>query len=237
MSRHHRRAHSWLLTAGGLFLAQLSAHAQSIVRVDVANDGSETSGIAIFVDVSADGTKVVFSSGVDGLDPGDANHQADILLRDVVAGTTVLVSVDSNGNQGNNSCSRPRISGDGRCVAFESLANNLVDSDDNHHTDVFLRDLIAATTARVSVATDGSEANGENGIAAISGDGNRILFWSDATNLIPDDHNGRRDLFVRDVAAASTVRVDTADNGTEANQGAMFGSISRDGQMLPNIAP
>jgi len=232
MSRHHRRAHSWLLTAGGLFLAQLSAHAQSIVRVDVANDGSETSGIAIFVDVSDDGTKVVFSSGVDGLDPGDANHQADILLRDVVAGTTVLVSVDSNGNQGNNSCSRPRISGDGRCVAFESLANNLVDSDDNHHTDVFLRDLIAATTARVSVATDGSEANGENGIAAISGDGNRILFWSDATNLIPDDHNGRRDLFVRDVAAASTVRVDTADDGTEANQGAMFGSISRDGQIV-----
>jgi Tol biopolymer transport system component len=209
-----------------------TAHAQSIVRVDVANDGSETTGMATYVDVSDDGTKVVFSTNADGLDPNDVNGEGDVLLRDLVAGTTTLVSVRSNEKQGNGQSWYQRISGDGRFVAFSSDASNLVGSDDNGQSDVFVRDLSAGTTSRVSVSSDGTEANGSSGVAAISGDGNRILFFSDATNLVPDDHNGRTDLFLRDVAAGTTIRVNTALDGTEADGNLTSGDMSRDGKIV-----
>jgi Tol biopolymer transport system component len=208
------------------------AHAQSIVRVDVANDGSESGGSAIEVDVCDDGTKVVFSTNADGLDPADVNGFRDVLLRDLVEGTTSLVSIRTNGKQGNGTSGYPRISGDGRFVAFYSEASNLVSGDTNGVDDVFLRDLATGTTSRISVASDGTEANGGSGVAGISWDGNRILFGSSATNLVADDHNGKGDLFLRDVAAGTTVRVSTAADGSEADDDVSDAALSRDGQVV-----
>lgn len=206
--------------------------AQSIVRVDVANDGSETQGAVTGLDVSDDGSKVAFASFVDGLDPADVNHFSDVFVRDLNEGTTKLVSVRSNGNLGNDRSWRPRISADGRFVAFESDATNLVGGDRNGVTDVFVHELATGATMRVSVASDGSEANGYSEIDGISADGNLVLFSSVATNLVPDDHNGVVDVFLRDVAAGTTVRVSTALDGTEADGATYYGSLSRDGTIV-----
>jgi Tol biopolymer transport system component len=220
------------LAAAGVFLVR-PLPAQSIVRVDVANDGTETYGGATAADVCDDATKVVFATSVDGLDPADVNGRDDVLLRDLAAGTTTLVSVRTNGQQGNKNSFNPRISADGRFVAFDSDATNfVVGGDFNGVTDVFLRDLTAGTTTRVSVANDGSEANGKSSLAAISGDGQRILFVSDASNLVAIDGNRASDLFLRDVAAGTTIRVSTAADGTEADRGTYGGDLSSDGQVV-----
>lgn len=216
-------------TLAAAFVA-VPLRAQSIVRVDVANDGSESPGLSGGVDVSDDGTKVIFWTDADGLDPADVNGFYDVLLRDLVAETTTLVSVGKNGEFGDGDSRGARISGDGKFVAFASAATNLVGNDVNQVTDVFLRDLVAGTTRRVSVADDESSANGPSGIVAISGDGNRVLFVSDATNLVAGDTNGRRDLFLRDVAAKTTIRVSVAADGTEGDGEAQDGDLSRDGQ-------
>jgi len=227
----------FVCVAAGIGVASVttaeSLYAQSIVRLDVANDGTETYGGATAVDVCDDATKVVFATNVDGFDPTDVNGFGDVLLRDLAAGTTTLVSVWTNGNPGNQASSNPRISADGLFVAFDSDATNfVVGGDGNGVTDVFLRDLVAGTTTRVSVADDGSEANGASSLVAISGDGQRILFLSDASKLVANDRNGKSDLFLRDVAAGTTIRVSTAADGTEADRAMFGGDLSSDGQVV-----
>jgi Tol biopolymer transport system component len=106
--------------------------------------------------------------------------------------TTTRVSVDPTSADGNGASIRPSLSGDGRFVAFESAADNLIAGDTNGVVDVFLRDLGAGTDIRVSVASDGSEANGDSHIyrQAVSGDGRFVVFESIATNLVPGDTKG-----------------------------------------------
>jgi len=221
--------------ASSLFLIAsfgAGAHAQSIVRVDVANDGSESPGQVWAVDVSDDGTKVALNTAVDGLDPVDSNGRNDVLVRDLVAGTTTLASVNGGGHVGNGDSGSPRISADGLYVVFWSSSNNLVRDDQNGKQDVFRRDLVNARTRRISVASDGSEADDSSYPLAISGDGNRVLFVSWATNLVSDDHNGVPDLFLRDVAVGTTIRVSTAADGSEGNDRSYSGDLSRTGDVV-----
>jgi Tol biopolymer transport system component len=208
------------------------AHAQSIVRIDVANDGSETPGGVTSVDVSADGTKVVFASDAYGLDPADVNYFRDVLVRDLAAGTTTLVSTRSNGRLGDGHSDHPRISADGRIVAFESDATDLVGMDRNGKRDVFVKELATGITKRVSVASDGTEADGASAMLAISADGHLVLFSSAADNLVAGDTNGWADVFLRDLAAGTTVRVSTASDGTEVDYGADGGDLTPDGRFL-----
>jgi Tol biopolymer transport system component len=86
----------------------------------------------------------------------------------------------------------------GQRVAFESFASNLVSGDSNGYKDVFFRSLNSGNTSRVSVDSDGDQANGESFDASISGDGRYVAFTSLATNLVSDDDNGYPDVFIRD---------------------------------------
>jgi uncharacterized membrane protein len=101
------------------------------------------------------------------------------------------VSVATNGTQANRGSYLPAISADGRYVAFVSLASNLVPGDTNGSGDVFVRDLRSGTTERVSVATDGTQANRESYISAISADGRYVTFVSYASDLVPGRHEQR----------------------------------------------
>jgi Tol biopolymer transport system component len=142
------------------------------------------------------------------------------------------VSVSSRGRQGNGSSLGPALSADGRFVAFRSTASNLVPGDTNRDQDVFVRDRRAGTTIRISVADDGSEANGESGGAAISGDGRIVAFWSDASNLVPGDTYGRRDVFVRDRSAGTTTRVSVSSEGRQANGPSRAPALSGNGAIV-----
>ena len=136
----------------------------------------------------------------------DTNGYRDVFVRDLVAGTNILVSVNTNGIAGDGMSTDPAISGDGRYVAFSSSADNLVPGDTNKAQDVFVRDLQAGTTTLVSVSTDGvNPGNGDSFSPVISADGRYVLFHSKASNLAAGSFgSGVENLFFRDLQTGTT---------------------------------
>ena len=128
--------------------------------------------------------------------------------------TITRVSVDSAGNQANDSSVNPSISADGRFVAFESNASNIVAGDTNNTYDIFVRDRLTNTTTRVSVDSAGNQADRNSDGASISADGRFVAFHSDSSNIVPGDTNNTFDIFVRDRLTNTTtlVSVDSAGN-------------------------
>jgi Tol biopolymer transport system component len=146
-------------------------------------------------------------------------------------------SVSSSEAQADDLSEFPSTSGDGRYVAFQSNASNLVPGDTNGVTDVFVRDHQTGDTERVSVATGGAEADIGGSGAAISGDGRYVAFESQATNLVAGDTNGIVDIFVHDRDTDTTQRVSVATGGTQASGGtgiigSVQTSISGDGRYV-----
>lgn len=171
----------------------------------MASDGSEANGRSLVPAISADGRHVAFDSLASNLVPDDANGALDIFVHDLDTGITERVSVASDGIEGNADSPFPAISADGRHVAFASLASNLAPGDTNGTLDIFLHDRVLGSTERVSVASDGTEANGLSLFPAIRGDGGGVAFESVASNLVPGDTNGVRDIFVVIRGDASTI--------------------------------
>jgi Tol biopolymer transport system component len=102
---------------------------------------------------------------------------------------------------------RPAISADGRYVAYDSYATNLVPGDTNGWPDVFVHDTVSGTTTRVSVSSAGEQGNRDSYLGAISADGRYVAFESWSSNLVPGDTNGVEDRFVRDTVTNTTTRV------------------------------
>ena len=141
-------------------------------------------------------------------------------------GTTTRESVSSTEEEGDRRSNAPSVSADGRYVAFESEARNLVSDDTNKKKDVFVRDRVLGTTTRISVASDGTEANGESGEPAISADGRYVVFESKASNLSPADTNKRWDIFLHDRQNRETIPVTHGDDDSHAP------AISADGRYI-----
>jgi Tol biopolymer transport system component len=116
----------------------------------------------------------------------------------VWAGTTTRISIGLNGAEANGGSAVPTISANGRWIAFNSGATNLIEGDTNGHTDVFVHDRQTSLTSRVSVGPDGIQGDGGSYTATISANGRFVVFSSDATNLVPGDTNGMTDLFIHD---------------------------------------
>jgi hypothetical protein len=165
-------------------------------RVSIATGGGQANGASLFPALSADGRYVAFTSWATNLVPGDTNGKADIFVHDRQTGQTTRVSVTSAGVQASGDSLVPSLSADGRFVTYSSSAATLVAGDTNNKSDVFVHDRQTGQTARASVRFDGSQANGDSLIPALSGDGQTIVFISTATNLITGDTNGNADVYV-----------------------------------------
>jgi Tol biopolymer transport system component len=203
-------------------------------RVSVASDGTQGNGSSATPAISADGRYVAFFSYAFNLVPGDNNLFDDIFVHDTQTGQTTRVSVASDGTQGNdNSAPAPAISADGRYVAFSSLATNLVPGDTDGYYDIFVHDRQTGQTARVSVASDGTQGNESSGLSAISADGRYVAFDSYASNLATGDANGYKDVFVHDRQTSQTTRVSVASDGTQGNGASGYRhAISGDGRYV-----
>jgi hypothetical protein len=118
-------------------------------------------------------------------------------VRDRWIATTMNVHVSSGGVQANNDSQSPSISADGRFIAFESAASNLVSPDTNGTWDIFVHDQVSGTTTRASTSSAGEGGNWESHRASLSSDGRFVVFDSISTNLVPGDTNGVADVFVR----------------------------------------
>ena len=179
--------------------------------------------------LSADGRYLAYQSDASNLVSGDNNANTDIFLRDVRLGITTQVSVDSNGTGGNSGSREPSISADGRYIAFQSDARNLVTNDNNFRTDIFVHDTATGTTSRVSVDSNGVEANNSSREPAISADGRYVAFFSYASNLVTGDTNGSPDVFVHDRQSGTTTRVSVDSNGNQVTGFSQSPAISADG--------
>jgi Tol biopolymer transport system component len=209
--------------------------AQTTERASVATGGGQGNQGSTFgpPSLSADGLLVAFTSRDTNLVAGDTNSQDDVFVHDRVTGATERVSVGTGGGQGNANSFYSSMSADGRLVTFTSEATNLVPGDTNGVDDVFVRDRVAGTTERVSVATGGGQANSISAQSDISADGRFVAFLSDASNLVAGDTNGVTDVFVHDRFTGTTERVSVATDGGQGNDNAGDPpSISADGRYV-----
>jgi len=197
-------------------------------RVSVATGGTQGNNLSRAPDLSNDGNLVSFESDATNLVAGDTNAKRDIFVRDRQAATTTRVSVATGGGQVNGNSFNSYLSGDGRFVAFDSVATNLVAGDTNGVSDVFVHDRQTGATTRVSVATGAVQANGNSFLPALSSDGRFVAFHSTATNLVAGDTNGGTDVFVHDRQTATTTRVSVATGG---------GQSTGSGSSAPLFAP
>lgn len=182
--------------------------------------------------VSNNGRYIAFSSEASDLVSGDTNQTDDVFVHDRQTGQTTRVSVSSGGIQADGPSWEPTISEDGRYIAFQSFADNLVGSDTNDSPDMFMHDRQTGQTTRVSVASDGSQANDWSYDVAISGNGRYVTFTSKASNLVSNDTNPIIDLFVHDRETRQTVRLSVGLNGTQANADLNDPVISDDGRYI-----
>jgi Tol biopolymer transport system component len=189
-----------------------------------STSGQAANGLSDFPALSADGRLVAFQSTASNLDPSvplpPSGGPNKVYLRDRVAGTTEMVSVDNSGAAQPGNAIKPSLSADGREVAFASEADLagpvlgvLAAGEEEEPTtvpQVWVRDRQAATTEPVSVSSDGVPGDAGSALVygpTISADGREVAFESDATNLVPADTNGRTDAFLHDRLTDGTTRV------------------------------
>jgi Tol biopolymer transport system component len=189
------------------------------VLVSTPTDGSIPDSDSAAPSISGTGRYIAFVSFDTNLVKGDNNGLPDIFVKDMQQNKIYLASVSTSGKIGDSDSGvfgGPSISSDGRYVAFQSYATNLVQGDTNNASDIFVHDLKTGKTERVSVASNGKQGNDASDTPAISGNGRYVAFWSMATNLVHGDTNGLPDVFVHDRVTGKTERVSVASNGNQA---------------------
>jgi len=186
-------------------------------RVSVSSSGTQANTSSSHPTISADGRFVAFNSSASTLVANDTNNRTDIFLRDTQLRQTTRLSLSSSGLQANNTSFSPSISADGRYVAFQSYATNLVSNDTNFVMDVFVRDTQTNQTTRVSVSSSSIQGNANSLAAFISADGRYVAFQSQASNLVDNDTNGVADVFVRDLQTNQTTRVSVRTGGLQTD--------------------
>jgi Tol biopolymer transport system component len=185
-----------------------------------------------FAGLSADGRYVVFDTG-DALAAGDRNAFWDVYLWDRQTLVTELVSVGYGAGAPNGDSLIPSVSYDGRFVAFESRATNLVPGDTNDSGDIFVRDRLSKQTRRVSLNSTGGQANNESFYPVINALGTVVAFTSRATNLVGGDTNGHHDVFAHELSTGKTERINVSTGGRQSHSGAPSrSSISGNGRYV-----
>ena len=134
--------------------------------------------------------------------------------------------------QGNGASTQPYISANGRYVAYQSLATNLVGNDTNGVQDVFRYDRLKGTVVRASVANDGTQGNNNSLVRGISQDGRYVLFQSASTNLVSGSATGSVDVFLRDMTLGKTTRVSATANGNQGTEIRNFATMSPDARYV-----
>ena len=203
-------------------------------RVSVGFDGSQANGGSDQPSLSGDGRLVAFTSAAtQHRRPATLNGNRDAFVYDRQTGTAVEHQRRFRRPRRRISTrSRRMLSANGRFVAYTSFADNLIPGDLNEGSDVFVRDLQANTTERVSEYTGHYEGEGDSLRPSISADGRYVAFDSDDWNLVWGDTNDDFDVFVNDRATTVTTRLSIDDNGTQSNGASYRPSISADGRYV-----
>jgi len=199
--------------------------------ISVNSDGSSGTAnkSASDVSISGDGRYVAFVSDSADIVSSDSNGVADVFVRDRVTGITQRISIASDGTQSNGTSGSgyrgTDVSADGRYVAFNSSASNLVPNDTNGTSDLFIHDRVSGSTTRVNLASDSAGFD-------LSSNGRYVAFGSNDSNLVANDSNGQGDIFVRDLVTNTVERVSIANDGSQANSISLYPGISANGRYV-----
>lgn len=208
----------------------------TVERVSVASGGAEA-GVGASATagslplLSGDGRSVGFTSAFEDLVPADTNGRRDVFRHDRSTGETVRVSVAADGGQATEISTGTAISGDGRVVGFDST-HPFVVPDLGADLDGFVHDVATATTDRITLLPDGSEAQGGSSVADLSEDGRYVLFDSEALDLTtpPQTTATRNRAYVLDRQTGVTTHVSATATGGQPNSNSAGGGISSDGR-------
>lgn len=203
-----------------------------IQRVSVGEAGIQSNNTTMYPAISADGQYITYQSRADNLAGSGNGYYFDIFLYDRTTGQTSLVSQNAAGVIGNHESQRPAISSDGRYIAYESWADNLVPNDNNGVSDIFVYDRLSETVERVSLHTNGSETNGVSGSPDISMNGRYVTFASLANNLATSDFNETYDVFVHDRDTDETALVSFNERREAANGSSMGANMAGGGRFI-----
>ena len=224
-----------------IFVRDLETGATQLVSRN--SRGVQSNSFAQGHAISGNGNRVAWTSDATNLTPtGTVDEQAQVYVRDLATRRTRLVSRGFDGGPGDGWSYSTALSRTGRFVVFVSAASNIVRGDTNGVADVFVRDLRAGMTRRVSVSSRGHQGNAISGLHSgivyfhyyidISANGRYVSFYSEASNLVDRDLNLAGDIFVHDRHARQTSRVSLDADGNEILHGAYQGSLSNDGRWV-----
>jgi hypothetical protein len=206
-------------SVGGLLIRDTNAG--TTILGSAAADGTPASGA--FPSLSADGRVLAFASASSNLpNPATYGYTQGIYVRDLSAGSIKRIDTASDGTPGNGISSLSSISADGRFVAFQSTASNLLPGASSGG--IFVYDRKSGAMKIASISSDGSvQAYGES--PRVSASGRYVLFASSDPNLVPNDTNGKTDAFVHDFVTGETMRVNVASDGTQDSCGVVVTSV------------
>jgi len=213
-----------------IFLRDLQSNITT--RVTKSYTGSQAYGYYYDPSISDDGNYLVFSSNAFNLVPGDTNGESDIFLYNIQTTTITLVSISTNGSQGNDDSYDPDISSDGRYITFGSKASNLVSGDQNQEADVFLHDVQTGNTTLISVASGGTQGDTFSTAPSISADGRYIVFASRSTTYGHLNPSGHINLYRHDTQTGETQIVSTSSDGIPGNCCSSNPSLSNNGRFV-----
>lgn len=209
------------------------------VRISTPMGGGQGNGRSYQTTLSGSGRKAAFVTAATNLTGADRNGTVeDVLVRDLDVGGLQRASVSGGEVQANGDSQGASLDWAGNRVAFTSSATNLAGTDRNGTPgdfaaqDVFVRDLRAGTTTRVSASSGGVAGNNFSYTPDLSGNGRYVAFASAATDLVPGDTNGQLDVFVRDLQTGTTERISVSTDGRSGNGRSDAPSISGDGRYV-----
>ncbi len=184
--------------------------------------------------ISADGTKVVFTSLASNLVTGDTGSKYDVFLKDLTTGVTSRVSTGTAGTQGNQDSRGAVISQDGTKVAFVSKATNFggyTEASSHITNDVFVKDLVTGALVLVSKMANGAPGNGDSAGVNFSADGTKLLF-SSTSALLAEDTNGYSDIYLADLSSGELQLISKNLDGVILNNASTNASFSLDGKSI-----
>lgn len=200
-------------------------------RVSVHSNGTEGWCTSTYPSISDDGRYVAFYSCTP-FELEVPSLRADVYVHDRLTHTTRLVSVTPQGTPADSFSTSPSLSADGRYVAFDSCASDLVAGDANAQCDIFVRDLSTGTTTLVTRSIDTAGADDSTYAPQIARNGRYVAFQSSASNLVPDDTNATGDVFVFDRTTQTLERVSVASAEEQSNNLSYLTGISDDGSQV-----
>jgi hypothetical protein len=179
--------------------------------------------------VSADGTRVLFSTKATNLDARDTDDLEDVYVKDLTTGALILASTSDTGTKANRDSYEASLSADGTAVAFHTYATNLDAGDTDEFQDIYVKDLTTGALILASTSDAGTKANRGGVVPSLSADGTRVAFGSGATNLGEGDTDIYLDVYVKDLATGALTLTSTSDTGATGNFNSFEPTLSADG--------